>query len=229
MNEEEEDNNDKTIDQQQNIDESKEISKPSDFSGEKKEEEEQVQQQQQQIVPVLEEDYSISKQTTVKEAKIEKRLVTKTKTVKVPITYEELYINGKKLKSVEESQILSALKDKISSIATSGNAGTSVEQSVKKKNKIENRGELVPMFSSSATTAASYDYDEVKGNSETQIEKEKVIPLYEEQFEIIKKTVKVAEIVITKRRVTEKKIIDIDIRGEEVTIKYPDGRSEKIS
>jgi stress response protein YsnF len=228
--EEDNNNNNKTIDQQQqNIDESQEISKPLDFSGEKKEEED-VQQQQQQIVPVLEEDYSISKHTTIKEAKIEKRLVTKTKTVKVPTSYEELYINGKKLKSVEESQILSALKDKINSIATSGNAGTSVEQSVKKKNKIENRGELVPLFSSSsATTAASYDDDEVKGNSETQIEKEKVIPLYEEQFEIIKKMVKVAEIVITKRRVIEKKKIDVDIRGEEVTIKYPDGRSEKLS
>jgi stress response protein YsnF len=228
---EEDSNNNKTIDQQQqNIDESQEISKPLDFSGEKKEEDVQ-QQQQQQIVPLLEEDYSISKQTTIKEAKIEKRLATKTKTVKVPTSYEELYINGKKLKSVEESQILSALKDKISSIATSGNADTSVEQSVKKKNKIENRGELVPLFSSSsaATTAASYDYDEVKGNSETQIEKEKVIPLYEEQFEIIKKMVKVAEIVITKRRVLEKKKIDVDIRGEEVTIKYPDGRSEKLS
>jgi stress response protein YsnF len=230
MEEDSNNNNNKTIDQQQqqNIDESQEISTPLDFSGEKKEEDVQ-QQQQQQIVPVLEEDYSISKQTTIKEAKIEKRLVTKTKTVKVPTSYEELYINGKKLKSVEESQILSALKDKISSIATSGNAGTSVEQSVKKKNKIENRGELVPLFSSSATTAASYDYDEVKGNSETQIEKEKVIPLYEEQFEIIKKMVKVAEIVITKRRVIEKKKIDVDIRGEEVTIKYPDGRSEKLS
>jgi stress response protein YsnF len=41
--------------------------------------------------------------------------------------------------------------------------------------------------------------------------------------------VKVGEIVITKRRVTEKKKIDIDIRGEEVKIKYPDGRSEKLS
>ena len=40
---------------------------------------------------------------------------------------------------------------------------------------------------------------------------------------------KVAEIVITKRRITEKKKLDIDIRTEEVTIKYPDGRSEKLS
>jgi len=228
MEEDSNNNNNKTIDQQQqNIDESQEISKPLDFSGEKKEEED-VQQQQQQIVPVLEEDYSISKHTTIKEAKIEKRLVTKTKTVKVPTSYEELYINGKKLKSVEESQILSALKDKITSLAGRGNADTSAEQSVKAKNKIENRGELVPLLS-------SYDDDDDGDNaySETQrekeIEKEKVIPLYEEQFEIIKKMVKVADIVITKRRITVKKKIDIDVRTEEVTVKYPGGSSEKLS
>jgi stress response protein YsnF len=171
----------------------------------------------EQIVPVLEEDYSISKQTNVKEAKIEKRVLTKTKTVKVPISYEELYINGKKLKSVEESQILSALKDKITSIAsTDSGADTSVEQSVKKKNKIENRGEVVPLFSSDNTNS-------------NQSEIEKIITLYEEQFEIVKKVAKVAEIVITKRIVTEKKKIDIDLRGEQVKIKYPDGRSQKLS
>jgi stress response protein YsnF len=171
----------------------------------------------EQIVPVLEEEYSISKQTNVKEAKIEKRVLTKTKTVKVPISYEELYINGKKLKSVEESQILSALKDKITSIAsTDSGADTSVEQSVKKKNKIENRGEVVPLFSSDNTNS-------------NQSEIEKIITLYEEQFEIVKKVVKVAEIIITKRRVTEKKKIDIDLRGEQVKIKYPDGRSENLS
>jgi stress response protein YsnF len=185
---------------------------------------EQIQLQQQQIVPVLEEDYSISKETSIKEAKIEKRLVTKTKTVKVPIVYEELYVNGKKLKSVEESQILSALKDKITSLAGRGNADTSAEQSVRKKNKIENRGELVPLLSSS--TAVD---DGEEADSEAQREIEKVIPLYEEQFEIIKKMVKVADIVITKRRITEKKKIDIDVRTEEVTVKYPDGSSEKLS
>ncbi len=125
----------KAIDQQ-NTEELKQIIKSSDFSEQRGE---QQIKQHQQIVPVLKEEYSISKETTTKEANIEKRLVTKTKTLKVPITYEELYINGKKLKSVEDSQILSALKDKINSIANIDN-DTSVEQSVKKKEKIENRG-----------------------------------------------------------------------------------------
>ena len=85
----------------------------------------------------------------------------------------------------------------------------------------------------SSSTAADDDDDGDEADSEAQrekeIEKEKVIPLYEEQFEIIKKMVKVADIVITKRRVTEKKKIDIDVRTEEVTVKYPDGSSEKLS
>jgi stress response protein YsnF len=217
---EEEDNNDKTIDRQQqkrrNIDESKQIAKTLDSS------EAKIQtphSTQQQIVPVLEEDFSISKQTSIKEAKIEKRIVTKTKTVKIPITYEELYINGKKLKSVEEPRILSALKDKIGNITNSGSSDASVDQSISKKNKIENRGEQVPLFSSS-------DDDVV--TSENEKEKEKVIPIYEEQFEIVKKIAKVAELVITKRRITEKKAIDIDLRGEQVKIKYPDGSSQKL-
>jgi stress response protein YsnF len=176
------------------------------------------QAQQQQIIPILKQDYSISKETSIRKVKIEKRFVTKTKTVRVPVVYEVLYINDKKLKSVEESQVFSALKDKISSIASSDNTSSSLEQSIKKKNKIENMGELVPLLSSS---------DE--GNSETQREKERIIPLYEEQLEINKKMVKVAEIVVTKRRVTEQKKIDIETITEEVTVKYPDGRSEKLS
>jgi stress response protein YsnF len=180
------------------------------------------EQVQQQVVPVLEQDYSISKETSIKEAKIEKRLVTKIKTVKVPLTYEELYINDKKLKSVEEFQIFSAFKDKITSLASRGNTSTSVDQSIKKKNIIENRGELIPLLSSS-------DKDSSETQREKEKEKERIIPLYEEQFEIIKKMVKVAEVVITKRRVTEKKKIDIDIGTEEVTLEYPDGRSERLS
>ena len=214
-----EDNNEETIDQhqqkRQNTDESKQMANITDSSEAKIE---TPQPTQEQIVPILEEDFSISKQTSIKETKIEKKVVTKTKTVKIPITYEELYINGKKLKSVEEPRILSALKDKISNITNIGSSDTSVDQSISKKNKIEDRGEQVPLFSSHPAS------DDVTSENE----KEKVIPIYEEQFEIVKKVAKVAEFVITKRRITEKKVIDIDLRREEVEIKYPDGRAQKL-
>ena len=168
-------------------------------------------QQQEQIIPVLEEEYSISKETTVKEARIEKRWVTKVKTVKVPITYEEVYINGKKMKLAEENSVLSILKDKLSSSIDSGH-DKSVKLSVAKKSDLKD-GELVPLFPSSDSNAA---------------ETEKVIPLLGEEFEINKKMVKLAEIVIRKRRITEKNKIDIDIKKEEVKIKYPDGKTEQL-
>jgi stress response protein YsnF len=198
-------------DQKQKAGHSKDFSKESDVTDEK-----QQQKEQQIIVPVLEEEYSISKKTTTKEAKIEKRWVTKTKTVKVPVSYEEMYINNKKMKSVEEPQILSFLKDKLSSIGKKSNsADIDVKQSESKKSDVEDRGELVPLMSSSPSDTDS-------------LETEKVIPLWAEEIEVNKKMVKVAEIVIKKRKVTEKKKIDIDIEQEQVTIKYPDGKTEKL-
>jgi stress response protein YsnF len=174
--------------------------------------EEGTSEQQPQIIPVLEEEYSISKKTSVKEAKIEKRWVSKTKTVKVPITYEEVYINSKKMKSVEERRwLLSALKEKISGIGSSSDPNISVKQSVSKKSEVEDNAELVPLSIDSNSSAT-----------------EKIIPLWAEELEVNKKMVKVAEIVIKKRKVTEKKSIDIDIKNEEVTIKYPDGNTEQL-
>jgi stress response protein YsnF len=198
-------------DQKQKAGHSKDFSKESDVTDEK-----QQQKEQQIIVPVLEEEYSISKKTATKEAKIEKRWVTKTKTVKVAVSYEEMYINDKKMKSVEEPQILSFLKDKLSSIGKKSNsADIDVKQSESKKSDVEDRGELVPLMSSSPSDTDS-------------LETEKVIPLWAEETEVNKKMVKVAEIVIKKRKVTEKKKIDIDIEQEQVTIKYPDGKTEKL-
>jgi stress response protein YsnF len=188
-------------DHQQKTDQSKESSSEPGFSSE--------QQQEQQIIPVLEEEYSITKEATTREARIEKRWVTKTKTVKVPISYEEVYINDKKMKSVEESKILSFLKDNLSSIGRKSSSDIDVKQSESKKTDVEDRGEPVHLMSS--------DTD----SSET----EKVIHLWAEEFEVSKKIVKAAEVVIRKRRVIEKKKIDIDIEQEQVTIKYPDGRT----
>jgi stress response protein YsnF len=169
------------------------------------------QQQQEQIIPVLEEAYSISKETTVKEAKIEKKWVTKIKAVKVPITYEEVYVNGKKMKLAEENSVFSFLKDKLSS-GRDSDSYKSVKLSVRKKGDLKD-GELVPLFPSSDSNAA---------------ETEKVIPLLGGEFEINKKMVKIGEIVIRKRRVTEIKKINIDIKKEEVKVKYPDGKSEQL-
>ena len=55
-------------------------------------------------------------------------------------------------------------------------------------------------------------------------EMEAVIPLYAEQVVISKRVVKVAELVIRKRKITQTRKIDIGRRVEELTIQNPTGR-----
>lgn len=49
-------------------------------------------------IPVNEERFSISKNTIVENVKIEKRWITTTKKVEIPIPYEEVYVNDKVIK-----------------------------------------------------------------------------------------------------------------------------------
>jgi Domain of unknown function (DUF2382) len=52
-----------------------------------------------QTIPVVEEKPSISKESVASNTIIEKRWVTKTELVRVPVTYEEIYVNGKLMSS----------------------------------------------------------------------------------------------------------------------------------
>src|SRR5918911_1600651 len=73
------------------------------------------------IIPVMEENFDLSKKTIVQETKIIKRLTTKTEKIEVPITYEEVYVNDKKLNIYEKEGggLLSKLKDTVAHSITS--------------------------------------------------------------------------------------------------------------
>ena len=76
------------------------------------------------VLPVIEEHPQVSKTLVRGEAVVEKRWVTKNKTIRVPVTYEEIYVDGK----------LFGKKSKV----------------IKKKGKA--RGETVPLFDGSPET-----------------------------------------------------------------------------
>lgn len=52
-----------------------------------------------QTISVIEEKPAVSKQSILSNTVIEKRWVTKTELVRVPVTYEEIYVNGKPMTS----------------------------------------------------------------------------------------------------------------------------------
>jgi stress response protein YsnF len=84
-------------------------------------------------IAVVEEKPSISKESVTSNTVIEKRWVTKTEIVRVPVTYEEIYVNGKPMSS--GSGILSDLKK-----AFSGK-----NDSAKKSGDMEPKGNFVPL------------------------------------------------------------------------------------
>jgi stress response protein YsnF len=157
----------------------------------------------EQKIPIVEEKFSIGKKTVSEDVKIEKRWVTKTKILKVPITYEEIYLNDKKVKLAEYKDIKTSMSnDGIPTIKT-------INQESKSR-QISPRGELIPLFPKSK-------------------ENQRVIPLWGEQITINKKMVRLEDLVITKRKVSENKKIDIDTKKEKITLRYPDGSKKQLT
>ena len=168
-------------------------------------------------IPVNEERFSISKNTVSEDVKIEKRWISATRKVEVPVPYEEVYVNDKVVKLFDEKDddnILSKLKDKIlDSIDRDKNKQQQQQQTISQQQQNEPRGELIPLF-------------EDKDNNQIT---EKVIPILGEEVVVSRRTVKIGEIVIKKRRVTDNKKIQIDIKKEKVMLEYPDGTTEQIT
>ena len=166
-------------------------------------------------IPVNEERFSISKNTVSEDVKIEKRWISATRKVEVPVPYEEVYVNDKVVKLFDEKDddnILSKLKDKIlDSIDRDKNKQQQTTTISQQQN--EPKGELIPLFDD---------------NNNNQIT-EKVIPILGEEIVVSRRTVKIGEIVIKKRRVTDNKKIQIDIKKEKVMLEYPDGTTEQIT
>ncbi len=70
--------------------------------------------------------------------------------------------------------------------------------------------------------------DGVKEEEEGDVGEEQIIPIWGEQIIINKKIIKLGEIVIKKTKTLERRRLNVEVRKEKVTIKYPDGNKEEI-
>ena len=193
-----------------------------------------VPNQQEYIIPVLEEKYTFSKDTVLEDIKIEKKWITHNEKIQVPVSYEKLFVNEKELDSFSNENIFTHIKDKILDfvyVEGNSNENKGKDESDEKslhpeqktmnnthhtKNKMEIHqvmGERVPLFDEKISNLSnSKDNNMVKADNTQQ-----VIPLYAE------------EIIVTKRKVTEVKKIELDILKEKVMVDYANGRKENIT
>lgn len=88
-----------------------------------------------------------------------------------------------------------------------------VEKDREKGKKTFLNEKIVPLFSDSENSE--------EPQNTNNIQNEKVIPLWGEEVIVNKKMVKLGEIVIKKYMVNEKRSIDVEVRHEKLTAKYP--------
>lgn len=210
------------------------------------EEANKVENQQEFVIPVLEEKYTISKNTVLEDIKIEKKWITHNEKIHVPVSYEKLFVNEKELDAYSKENIFTQIKDKILDFvyvegSTNENrieneTNEEIDQQEQKKllekyQHTKNEKEIHKISSEKVSLSddEKTNFTNVKNNTTQNDNTQKVIPLYAEEIIITKRKVKVGEIIITKRKVTEVKKIDLDIVKEKITVDYANGRKENIT
>lgn len=203
----------------------------------------QDQDRSQFVIPVINEKYNISKKIVQEDIKIKKRWITHNEKIQVPISYEKLFVNDKDLDSYSKENIFTHIKDKFLDFVyieenndeenkMENNRKHDIDHQKKNQKQTENekeiqlrKGEKLSLSDEENKTNYSIhkDNNEMQ-NSGSQI----VIPLYGEKIIISKKKVKVGEIIINKKKVTEDKKINFDVMREKITVNYADGRKQSI-
>jgi stress response protein YsnF len=181
----------------------------------------------EKVIPVIEEDFDLTKKTVLHETSIVKRMATKTEKIEVPITYEEVYVNNKKLKvyDKEDEGILSKIKGTIAhSVSGSDDDNIEYHYPPSTPSQRSHGNSKHDQNSNYKTKGEVVALNEGQENNKT----EKVVPIWGEEVIVQKRRVKLGEIVIRKRRIIESKKIDIDIKREKVIVEYPDGRKEEL-
>jgi stress response protein YsnF len=175
-------------------------------------------------VPVIEEEFSVSKKIVTENVKVEKKWNTTTKKIEVPVSFEEVYINGKDLKSYgeeDEDDILSELNKRIIKSYEDMDNAQKKQYSVLEKN--ESKREVVPLYNVDEDNRINNIYNDINNTEE-----KKIIPILGEEIIVNKRIVKLGELILVKNKVTENQKIAVDTIKEKATIRYPDGITENL-
>jgi stress response protein YsnF len=194
--------------------------------------------QQQFVIPIIEENYNLSKKILSEDVKIEKRWIIHDEKIHLPIAYEQIFVDDKELDSYSKEDILTQIKDKIINFQYIGESDEdenkiekekkeNIERQQKEKDRqqVKVKEDEIQLLDEEKTNSTRTLNNNEVPNDKTQ----KIIPLYAEQLIITKKKVKIGEIVIRKNKVIEDKKIHVDIAKERVTIEYPNGKKERLT
>jgi stress response protein YsnF len=180
-----------------------------------------------QRISLIGEKFTLTKKTKEGQVNIEKRWTTSTKKIEIPVKYEEIYIDGKKIDSHIEGnavKIFAKIKDKIKHVFTHSDnkEGDTPKDALKMKyydaeNSLLNDGQNTGSGKTMPFT-----------NDKRNLKTEDVITIWGEEIIINKRMVKLGEFVVKKYEVTETKEVDVELITEKLTIHQPNSHKEEI-
>ena len=194
-----------------------------------------------QKIPLYNEKLDVTKKNENGNLKIEKKWITVKKEIEIPLKYEEIYINDKVFNSYsdkEKGEIFFQIKSKIADAFSREKSdekdnkqpepyGSEVEivdwePEESEPNKVVVGETAIPI--SFVTIPDQTGIQQAPDQTNTQ----ETIELWGEEIIIDKRMVKLAEIVIKKYQVNEKRKIDVDVYREKLTLKFPGNFKEEI-
>ena len=202
-----------------------------------------------QKIPLYNEKLDVTKRSENGNLKIEKKWITVKKEIEIPLKYEEIFINDKVFDSYsdkEKGEIFFHIKSKISDaflrektnekdIKQPEPTGSEVEIVCWDPEGFESNKNVVSEIPISLSYVTIADQTGIQQADQTGIQQadqtdtQETFELWGEEIIIDKKMVKLAEIVIKKYQVNEKRKIDVEVNREKLTLKFPGNFKEEIS
>jgi stress response protein YsnF len=195
-------------------------------------------------IPLFIENLDVTKKTEETQLKLTKKWLTTTKKIEIPVKYEEMLINDKEFDAYNEgeiAEIFSKIKHKITDVFShheKDKDNEDIENGQQEQEQQQHRPDEIEVKKYDEHSNEKNNTNQSKKlvpflpggkNNEAFGEKEEhIIPLWGEEITINKKMVKIGEIVIRKYEINEKQKIDVDLKSEQLTIKYPDNHKEEI-
>ena len=194
-----------------------------------------------QKIPLYNEKLDVTKRSENGNLKIEKKWITVKKEIEIPLKYEEIFINDKVFDSYsdkEKGEIFFQIKNKISDaflrektdekdIKQPEPTGSEVEIVCWDPEGFESNKNVVSEIPISLSYVTIADQTGIQQADQTDTQE--TFELWGEEIIIDKKMVKLAEIVIKKYQVNEKRKIDVEVNREKLTLKFPGNFKEEIS
>ncbi len=206
-------------------------------------------------IPLFAENFDVTPKTEETQLNLTLKWITTTKKIEIPVRYEEILINDKEFDSFNESEItemFSKIKHKITDVFShhekdkdneegkddgqqqqqdlhrQKNHHQSDEIEVKVYDKKSNKEHNKNQNELYEKLVVPFSLDSKNDDSSINKQEENIIPLWGEEITINKKMVKIGEISIRKYQTKEKQKMDVDVKKEKLTIKYPDNHKEEI-